>query len=87
VFTLAERAEPLRALHQPGRPLLLPNAWDPPSAAAVAEAGFPAVATSSGAVAASLGYPDGERLPAAEMFAALTRISAAAGGLPVTADV
>ncbi|HEY0577353.1 MAG TPA: isocitrate lyase/phosphoenolpyruvate mutase family protein [Pseudonocardia sp.] len=85
--SLAERAERLRALHLPGRPVLLPNAWDPPSAAAVAEAGFPAVATGSAAVAASLGYPDGERIPAAEMFAAVARIVAAAGELPVTADL
>jgi len=67
--------------------VILPNAWDPPSAAAVAEAGFPAVATGSAAVAASLGYPDGERIPAAEMFAAVARIAAAAGELPVTADL
>ena len=67
--------------------MILPNAWDPPSAAAVAEAGFPAVATGSAAVAASLGYPDGERIPAAEMFAAVARIAAAAGELPVTADL
>jgi 2-methylisocitrate lyase-like PEP mutase family enzyme len=87
VTSLAERAERLRALHLPGRPVILPNAWDPPSAAAVAEAGFSAVATGSAAVAASLGYPDGERIPAAEMFAAVARIVAAAGELPVTADL
>ena len=84
---LVERAEQLRALHRPGRPLLLPNAWDPPSAAAVAAVGFGAVATSSAAVADSIGYADGGRTPPAEMFAAVARIVAAAGELPVTADV
>jgi len=87
VTSLAERAERLRALHRPGRPLLLPNAWDPPSAAAVATAGFAAVATSSAAVANSIGHRDGQHTPAAEMFAAVARISAAAGELPVTADI
>ena len=38
----------LRALHVPGRPLVLPNAWDAASAKLVVEAGFPVVATSSG---------------------------------------
>jgi 2-methylisocitrate lyase-like PEP mutase family enzyme len=87
VTSLVERAERLRALHRPGRPLLLPNAWDPPSAAAVAAAGFTAVATSSAAVADSIGYADGGSTPAAEMFAAVARIAAAAGELPVTADI
>jgi 2-methylisocitrate lyase-like PEP mutase family enzyme len=87
VTSLAERAERLRALHRPGRPLLLPNAWDPPSAAAVAATGFSAVATSSAAVADSIGYRDGQHTPPAQMFAAVARIAAAAGGLPVTADI
>jgi len=87
VISLAERAERLRALHRPGQPVILPNAWDPPSAAAVADAGFPAVATGSAAVAASLGHPDGERIPAAEMFTAVARIAAAVGELPLTADI
>jgi 2-methylisocitrate lyase-like PEP mutase family enzyme len=87
VTSLTERAERLRTLHRPGRPLLLTNAWDPPSAAAVAAAGFAAVATSSAAVADAIGYRDGQQTPPAEMFAAVARISAAAGELPVTADI
>ncbi|QHC32059.1 MULTISPECIES: isocitrate lyase/PEP mutase family protein [unclassified Streptomyces] len=47
------------ALHRPGEPLLLPNAWDHASAAALAARGFPAIATSSLAVAAGVGLPDG----------------------------
>ncbi|MGW0732093.1 isocitrate lyase/PEP mutase family protein [Streptomyces sp. NPDC002851] len=50
------------ALHQRDRtqgPLLLPNAWDHASAAALAEAGFPAVGTTSLGVAAAAGLPDG----------------------------
>ncbi|KOX03002.1 isocitrate lyase/PEP mutase family protein [Streptomyces sp. NRRL B-3648] len=46
--------------HRPGEPLLLPNAWDHASAAALAARGFRAVATTSLAVAAAVGLPDGE---------------------------
>jgi 2-methylisocitrate lyase-like PEP mutase family enzyme len=46
-------------LHRPGDPLLLPNAWDHASAAALAAAGFPALGTTSLGVAAAAGKPDG----------------------------
>ncbi|MEU0004389.1 isocitrate lyase/phosphoenolpyruvate mutase family protein [Streptomyces sp. NPDC006314] len=45
--------------HRPGEPLLLPNAWDHASAAALAARGFRAIATTSLAVAAAVGLPDG----------------------------
>lgn len=83
---LAERARRLRALHLPGRPLVLPNAWDAASARAVEAAGFLAVATASSAVSASLGYEDEEGTPAAEMFASIRRIAGAVA-VPVTADI
>lgn len=79
------RADTLRALHVPGRPVLLPNAWDADTARLVEEAGFPAVATSSGAVAAALGYADHERAPAEAMFDAAARIATAVD-VPVTVD-
>ncbi|MFB4266947.1 isocitrate lyase/phosphoenolpyruvate mutase family protein [Nonomuraea sp. GTA35] len=80
-------ASALRALHVPGTPLILPNVWDAASARAVREAGFPAVATSSAAVAHVLGYDDGERTPVGEMMAAIARVARAVAGVPVTADV
>ncbi|WP_336112444.1 isocitrate lyase/PEP mutase family protein [Streptomyces sp. PTD9-10] len=46
--------------HRPGEPLLLPNAWDHASAAALAARGFSAIGTTSLAVAAAVGLPDGE---------------------------
>jgi 2-methylisocitrate lyase-like PEP mutase family enzyme len=76
----------LRDLHVPGRPVILPNVWDAGSARLFAEAGFAALATSSSAVALSLGYADHEETPADEMFAAIGRISRATG-VPVTADI
>jgi 2-methylisocitrate lyase-like PEP mutase family enzyme len=75
----------LRSLHVPGTPLVLPNAWDVGSARAVEAAGFPVVATTSGGVAAALGYEDHEHAPADEMLAAATRISRSVD-VPVTVD-
>ncbi len=76
----------LRSLHVPGRPLLLPNAWDAASARLVSDAGFPVVATSSSAVADVLGYPDGNVTPPDEVFAAVARITRVVS-VPVTVDV
>jgi 2-methylisocitrate lyase-like PEP mutase family enzyme len=84
VTDLKDRAERLRELHG-GEMLVLPNAWDAASAAVVAEAGFPAVATASNAIAAMLGYPDGEGAPWQEMFAAAGRVARAVS-VPVTVD-
>lgn len=79
-------AAALRDLHRPGQPLVLPNAWDAGSARAVVAAGFPVVATSSGAVADSLGYADGEAAPVGEVLDAVARIARAVP-VPVTADL
>ncbi len=78
-------ADRLRAMHAGPQPLVLPNVWDPVSARSFAEAGFAAVATSSSAIAATLGYVDGQT-PADEMFAAIARIAACVS-VPVTADI
>ncbi|MDT5185403.1 MAG: hypothetical protein QOI29_3561 [Mycobacterium sp.] len=48
-------------LHQGELPLVLPNAWDVPSALALLECGFAAIGTTSFGVASSLGRPDGGR--------------------------
>jgi 2-methylisocitrate lyase-like PEP mutase family enzyme len=81
----ATAAQRLRAMHHGPRPLVLPNVWDPVSARAYAEAGFAALATSSGAVAATLGYADGHT-PGTEMLAAVARIATVVD-VPVTADI
>jgi 2-methylisocitrate lyase-like PEP mutase family enzyme len=83
---LAALAERLRALHAGPQPLVLPNAWDVASALAVERAGAVAVATTSSGVAATLGYPDGEAIPAEEMLDAVRRMASAVE-LPVTADL
>ncbi|HEV2177840.1 MAG TPA: isocitrate lyase/phosphoenolpyruvate mutase family protein [Terriglobia bacterium] len=84
--TQKEKAERFRDLHQGPGVLVLANVWDVVSARIVEQAGFPAIATSSAAVANSLGYPDGERIPRAEMLAVVKRIAAKVA-LPVSADL
>jgi 2-methylisocitrate lyase-like PEP mutase family enzyme len=75
----------LRAMHHGPLPLILPNVWDAASARCYAEAGFAALATSSGAVAATLGYADGQ-VPGELMLAAVARIARSVD-VPVTADI
>src|ERR687887_451067 len=82
---LQSRCDLLRSLHRPGAPLLLPNAWDVATARAVVAAGFPVVATTSGGVAAALGYEDHEGAPTDEMLAAAARIARSVD-VPVTVD-
>jgi 2-methylisocitrate lyase-like PEP mutase family enzyme len=83
---LADRAALLRRLHHGTRPLVLPNAWDVASARLVEKAGFPVVATSSGAIAATLGYEDNNSMPVDEAFSVVARIARNVS-VPVTADL
>ncbi len=80
------KAETLRALHREPEVLVLPNAWDCASARIFEELGFPAIATTSAGVSFSLGYPDGQHIPAKEMLAAVSRIARCVD-VPVTADL
>ncbi len=74
------------ALHKPGDPLLLPNAWDVASAITIVRAGAKAIATTSAGVAWSLGVPDHADLGAARAAAVVERIVAAVD-VPVSADI
>jgi 2-methylisocitrate lyase-like PEP mutase family enzyme len=80
------KAEQFRALHIPGKPLVLFNIWDAGSAKAIAAAGAKAIATSSWSVANANGFSDGEQTPLALAIENLHRI---VGGtdLPVTIDL
>lgn len=78
-------ARKLRAMHDRSQILLLPNAWDAGSARLFEQRGFAAVATTSGGMAWSLGYQDGEQMPLAEVLAAVARITRACS-VPVTVD-
>ena len=79
------KAEAFRALHVPGRPLVAPNGWDAASAKIIERAGFPAVATSSAAVSACLGWEDGEAAPVEAMLATANGMARAVS-VPVTVD-
>jgi len=83
---LTALAESFRRLHQPGDPLLLPNAWDAASARVIEQAGARAIATTSSGISWSLGRPDGEALSRDEMLAVVARVARAVS-VPVTADV
>lgn len=83
---LHAKAEELRGLHHAPKILVLPNAWDVTSARLLEEMGFPAIATSSAAIANSLGYPDGQHISRHEMLEVVERIASAVQ-VPVTADM
>ncbi|MBO2462487.1 isocitrate lyase/PEP mutase family protein [Actinomadura violacea] len=79
------RPQTFRDLHHGDGPLLLPNAWDFASGAALAKAGFPAVGTTSLGVAAAAGKPDATGDTRDETLA-LAR-SLARLPVPVTVDI
>jgi 2-methylisocitrate lyase-like PEP mutase family enzyme len=80
------KAEQFRALHVPGKPFVLFNAWDAGSAKSIAKSGAKAIATSSWSVADANGFADGERIPLALAIDNLRRIVGITD-LPVTFDL
>jgi 2-methylisocitrate lyase-like PEP mutase family enzyme len=81
-----DKANAFRRMHDGSRILVLPNAWDVASARVFEHAGFPAIASTSAGVAATLGYPDGEQISRDEMAQAVGRIVRHVA-VPVTADM
>lgn len=84
--TQLEKAQTFRQWHDRSRILLLANAWDAGSAALFTRRGFAAIGTTSGGMAWSLGYADGETAPLDEVLAAVRRIVRVTD-LPVTVDL
>lgn len=80
------KEERFQQLHRNAGLLLLPNIWDPLGAALLQDVGYPAVATSSSAVALSNGYRDGEKLPLADLITIFRRIVSSVN-IPVSADI
>jgi methylisocitrate lyase len=80
------KAEEFRALHIPGRPIVLVNIWDAGGAKAVARGGAKAIATGSWSVANANGFADGERIPLTLAIDNLRRIVGVTE-LPVTIDL
>ncbi|WP_285026958.1 isocitrate lyase/phosphoenolpyruvate mutase family protein [Plantibacter sp. ME-Dv--P-122b] len=84
--TPLDHALALQAMHVPGDPLILPNAWDVASARAVLASGARAIATTSAGVAWSLGYRDGNELTRDAAIDAVRRIASSVS-VPLTADI
>ena len=78
--------QPFDALHHADQLFLLPNVWNAKSALLFQETGFPAVATSSMAVADSLGYADGETMPFDDYLFVIKRILATVQ-IPLSVDM
>jgi 2-methylisocitrate lyase-like PEP mutase family enzyme len=74
------------ALHHQSKPLIIANAWNAKSAQLIEQNGFGALATSSGAIADSLGYEDGEKIPFAELLYMLQRIKSRTT-IPMSVDL
>lgn len=81
-----KKAEHFLSLHKSDRMLLLPNIWDPIGARILQAKGFPAAATASAAISASLGYKDGEKIKFSTHIEAIKRIANSVD-IPVTADI
>jgi len=73
-------------LHHTDELLVLPNAWDAHSALIFQQKGSRAVATSSAAVAQSLGYADGENMPFEDYLFVVRRMLATIQ-IPLSVDI
>ena len=82
--TQSEKGTRFRALHQGPALFVMPNPWDAGSARILADLGFPALATSSGASARAVGRQDHEL--SREEALAHARAIVLATDLPVSAD-
>lgn len=80
------KADAFRAMHHAPPILILPNAWDAVSARLFVKAGARAIATTSAGIAATLGYPDGQKVPRKVMLEVVARIARVVDA-PVTADI
>ena len=78
--------EKFKQLHHQQNALVLANAWNVKSAQLIEKAGFEAIGTSSGAIADSLGYPDGEKIPFSELLYIVQRIKASTN-IPLSVDM
>ncbi len=83
--TQAEKATAFRELHQRPGYFVFPNPWDGVSARILQGMGFEALATSSGAIASTLGRRDGQISREESLFNA--RIIVESTDIPVAADL
>src|SRR5918993_186453 len=81
-----DTASHFRALHERGGLFVMPNPWDAGTARLLADLGFEALATSSAALAWSLGVPDASGRVTRDAAIAHARLLHEATGLPVNGD-
>lgn len=84
--SLKDKARRFSEMHAAPGIIVLPNAWDIGSAVIMADAGFPAIATTSAGVAFAQGLPDGEKIAKERMLEIVAGIAASVP-VPVTADL
>jgi len=85
-MTQTAQYERFLALHQRPEAFVMPNVWDGLSALILKKAGFSALATSSAALAATLGRRDGRHAVTAAEHLAHAKLLVDVSGLPVNGD-
>jgi 2-methylisocitrate lyase-like PEP mutase family enzyme len=85
-MTQTAHYEEFLALHEQPRAFVMPNVWDGLSALIMKDAGFLALATSSAALAATLGRRDGRHAVSAAEHLAHAKLLIEVSGLPVNGD-
>ena len=83
---MATNFKQFKGLHESPYLFVLPNVWNVKSANLLQEKNAPAIATSSAAVADSLGYKDGEGMPFEEYLFVIRRILSSVQ-IPVSVDM
>jgi len=73
-------------LHNQDSSLLLGNVWNTQSALLFQKLGFKAIGTSSAAIATSLGYEDGEKMPFEDLLRIVKNIQSKIN-IPLTVDI
>jgi 2-methylisocitrate lyase-like PEP mutase family enzyme len=83
---MSQNFEKFKSLHQSDTLFLLPNVWNVKSALMFQDLKFPAIATSSMAVANSLGYEDGEEMSFNDYLFIIKRILSSVK-IPLSVDM
>jgi 2-methylisocitrate lyase-like PEP mutase family enzyme len=78
--------ETFSQLHYSDEPLVIGNVWDVASAKIFEELGFKAIATSSAAIANSMGYEDGQNMPFGLLLETVQRIKKSIS-IPLSVDM
>jgi 2-methylisocitrate lyase-like PEP mutase family enzyme len=83
---MSSKFQQFKDLHHSAGLFLLPNIWNAKSALFFQEKQFRAIATSSAAVANSLGYEDGEKMPFSDYLFVINRILSSVQ-IPLSVDM